>query len=128
MNRATFDFTGTAVLVTGGTSGIGHAISTVFADAGADVTVTGTKSTAGDYDVDLARFAYRMLEVRDPASITALAESLDRLDVLVNNAGANFPGGRDEWEPARHRLEQRRRRRVRVGEGDGDVRRGDQRG
>ena len=99
MNRATFDFTDTAVLVTGGTSRIGHAIATVFADAGADVTVTGTKSTAGDYDVDLARFAYRMLEVRDPASITALAESLDRLDVLVNNAGANFPGGRDEWEP-----------------------------
>ena len=37
-------------------------------------------------------------------------------------------GRRDEREPARHRLEQRRRRRVRVGERDGDVGRGDQRG
>ena len=36
MNQVSFDFTGTAVLVTGGTSGIGHAIATTFADAGAD--------------------------------------------------------------------------------------------
>ena len=35
----------------------------------------------------------------DPHSIDALVASLDALDVLVNNAGANFPGGRDEWEP-----------------------------
>ena len=44
MNRVAFDFTDTAVLVTGGTSGIGHAIATTFADAGARVTVTGTPS------------------------------------------------------------------------------------
>ena len=40
MNSISFDFSGTAVLVTGGTSGIGHAIATAFADAGAEVTVT----------------------------------------------------------------------------------------
>ena len=33
-NRLTFDFSGTSVLVTGGTSGIGHAIASAFADAG----------------------------------------------------------------------------------------------
>ena len=57
MNRVTFDFTDTAVLVTGGTSGIGHAIATAFADAGARVTVTGRKPTPAGYDTDLARFA-----------------------------------------------------------------------
>jgi NAD(P)-dependent dehydrogenase (short-subunit alcohol dehydrogenase family) len=98
-NRAGFDFTGAAVLVTGGTSGIGHAVATTFADAGAEVTVTGTRRAAGDYDTDLARFAYHQLQSTDPASIDALVGSLGRLDVLVNNAGATFPGGRDEWEP-----------------------------
>ncbi len=98
-NRLTFDFAGTLVLVTGGTSGIGHAVATAFATAGAKVTVTGRRSSPGDYDTDLARFAYRQVEMTDPGSVEALAKSLDSLDVLVNNAGANFPGGRDEWEP-----------------------------
>ena len=42
--RSTFDFSGAHVLVTGGTSGIGHGIAHAFADAGADVTITGTKA------------------------------------------------------------------------------------
>jgi NAD(P)-dependent dehydrogenase (short-subunit alcohol dehydrogenase family) len=99
VNRVAFDFTDTSVLVTGGTSGIGHAIATTFAGAGARVTVTGRHASASDYDTDLARFAYHPLEITDAASVDALVASLDRLDVLVNNAGANLPGGRDEWGP-----------------------------
>ncbi|HEY5026424.1 MAG TPA: SDR family oxidoreductase [Acidimicrobiales bacterium] len=98
-NLVAFDFSGAGILVTGGTSGIGHAVARAFADAGATVTVTGTRSGPGDYDTDLAEFSYRQLEMTDAASIDALVESIDALDVLVNNAGANFPGGRDEWEP-----------------------------
>jgi len=99
MNQVAFDFTGAAVLVTGGTSGIGHAIATTFADAGARVTVTGRRPDAADYDTDLDGFDYHPLEITDAASVDALAASLPDLDVLVNNAGANFPDGRDEWEP-----------------------------
>jgi NAD(P)-dependent dehydrogenase (short-subunit alcohol dehydrogenase family) len=99
VNSITFDFTGAAVLVTGGTSGIGHAIASTFADAGASVTVTGRHPTAAGYETDLTRFAYHPLEITDAASVDALVASLDRLDVLVNNAGANLPGGRDEWGP-----------------------------
>jgi 3-oxoacyl-[acyl-carrier protein] reductase len=99
VNGVSFDFTGAAVLVTGGTSGIGHAIATCFADAGATVTITGTRTAATDYDAALDRFTYHQAEMTDPSSVDALAASLERLDVLVNNAGANFPGGRNEWEP-----------------------------
>ncbi len=87
------------MLVTGGTSGIGHAVATAFAAAGASVTVTGTRASAADYDTDLSAFTFRRLEMRDAAAVDALAAGLDTLDVLVNNAGANFPDGLDEWSP-----------------------------
>ena len=86
-------------VVTGGTSGIGYAASTAFADAGASVTVTGTRSSAADYDTELSRFTYKQLEMRDGEAIDALAASLGTLDVLINNAGASFPDGLDEWSP-----------------------------
>ncbi len=97
--RVSFDFTGTAALITGGTSGIGHATATLFRDAGAQVTITGTKPAATDYDTDLSGMAYHQLRITDHKSVDALAHSFTRLDVLVNNAGANFPGGLDESKP-----------------------------
>lgn len=97
MNRASFDFGGHRVLVTGGTSGIGNAIALAFRDAGADVVATGTRPKAADYDdVDLDGVEYRQLLLDDGPSVTEFGSSFDVLDVLVNNAGA---GRVDEWEP-----------------------------
>jgi 3-oxoacyl-[acyl-carrier protein] reductase len=97
--RASFDFTGTTALITGGTSGIGHATAVLFRDAGAEVTITGTKPAATDYDVDLSGMTYHQLHITDHDSVDALVQNFTRLDVLVNNAGANFPGGLDESKP-----------------------------
>jgi len=97
--RVRFDFSGVHVLVTGGSSGIGHGIARAFADAGARVTISGRRAAAGDYGNDLSGLEYRQLEVADAAAIDAVARSLHALDVLVNNAGANLPGGKNEYEP-----------------------------
>ncbi len=95
----TFDFSGCRALVTGGTSGIGAAIAAGFRDAGADVTITGTRDAASDYDRELSGFTYHRLQATESGDARRLADSLGGLDVLVNNAGANLPGGRNEWEP-----------------------------
>ncbi|OBF76378.1 oxidoreductase [Mycobacterium sp. 852002-51613_SCH5001154] len=97
--RVSFDFTGTTALITGATSGIGHATAMLFRDAGARVAITGTKPAADDYEVDLSGMDYHQLQISDPDSVDALADKFTRLDVLVNNAGANFPGGLDESRP-----------------------------
>lgn len=98
-NRVLFDFSGTSALVTGGTSGIGHATATLLRDSGARVTITGTRAGAEDYDVDLSGLRYRQLALTDTDGIAALADSFTNLDILINNAGANFPGGLDESTP-----------------------------
>lgn len=95
-----FDFSGAHVLVTGGTSGIGGATAAAYRDAGAHVTITGTRTDAGAYDVDLSGFEYRQMDIEDGASIDAVAASLNRLDILINNAGIALPSlGLDEYEP-----------------------------
>jgi len=95
-----FDFTGASVLVTGGTGGIGSAIAGAFRDAGAEVTVTGTRGSAEDYEADLSGFRYHRLDIEDKANIDAVAAGLDKLDVLVNSAGlALFVLGLDEYDP-----------------------------
>jgi NAD(P)-dependent dehydrogenase (short-subunit alcohol dehydrogenase family) len=94
------DFSGAHVLVTGGTSGIGHAAALLFRDAGAHVTVTGTRGDAADYDADLADMRYARLDIEDKHQIDAVAASLPQLDILLNNAGIALPSlGLDEWEP-----------------------------
>lgn len=97
--RIEFDFSGCRVLVTGGSKGIGHAVASAFAAAGAQVLVTGTRPRASEYDADLSAFEYRPLQMTDRAAIDALAASVEHLDVLVNNAGCNFPGGKPESAP-----------------------------
>ena len=97
--RLRFDFGGVRALITGGTSGIGLATAALFRDAGADITITGTREAAADYDTDLSGMSYAQLVLTDPDSVAAVAGRFERLDVLVNNAGANFPGGLDESAP-----------------------------
>jgi NAD(P)-dependent dehydrogenase (short-subunit alcohol dehydrogenase family) len=94
-----YDYAGAQVLVTGGTSGIGLAIARAYREAGAEVTITGTRDSAAEYDDDLVGLHYRCLRMDNRKGIDALPKSLERLDILVNNAGAVWPGGWPEDEP-----------------------------
>ena len=90
-----YNYAGATVLITGGTSGIGLGCAHAYRDAGAEVIVTGRKTTAAEYDADLSGISYRQLDVNDRAALGALADSLSKLDILVNNAGG-MQG--NEWE------------------------------
>ena len=83
----TLDYSGHAVLVTGGSNGIGLAIARAFSDAGAEVSITGTRAGGGDYEEDLSGFSYRQVLVEDGEAVDALITATERVDVLVNNAG-----------------------------------------
>ena len=100
MTNPSYDFSGAHVLVTGGTSGIGAAAAAAYREAGADVTITGTRGGASEYDADLSGYRYLQMDIEDGQSVDAVAASLDRLDILVNNAGMALPSlGLDEYEP-----------------------------
>jgi len=94
-----YDYKGAHVLVTGGSNGIGVGIAAAYRDAGAIVTITGTRASAAEYnDADLNGYRYLQLQLTDNAQIEAVAAALPKLDILVNNAGANF-AAENEYEP-----------------------------
>ena len=87
VRAAKFDYSGQYVFVTGGSNGIGLAIAEAFRDAGASVTITGTKSNAAAYPADLSPFDYYQLDMADGDKIKELMAAQKRLDILVNCAG-----------------------------------------
>lgn len=84
---------GTRVLVTGGTSGLGRSMAKALTDAGARVAVTSReRERAQATATELGAGALGIeLDVRDANSVLAAVDRayrvLDGLEVLVNNAG-----------------------------------------
>ena len=92
---------GKTALVTGGTAGIGFVTARALAEKGAAVTVVGRNPQRGEQAARAIRAGVPGAEVRfERADLSLLdesrrlarniAESTERLDVLVNNAGAIF--------------------------------------
>jgi NAD(P)-dependent dehydrogenase (short-subunit alcohol dehydrogenase family) len=96
MTSNILDLAGKTAVVTGGTSGIGRALSLGLAEAGADVVATARRQQQVEETADgieaLGRTTLRLpSDVCDRASLEALlAATLDRfgkVDILVNCAG-----------------------------------------
>lgn len=91
MSSQSIDLQRTA-LVTGAGSGIGAATARRMAIEGYHVVLGGRRiqrleSVAKQIASDGNSTEVRVLDITDQAAVSALAEDLDRCDVLVNNAG-----------------------------------------
>jgi NAD(P)-dependent dehydrogenase (short-subunit alcohol dehydrogenase family) len=91
------DLKGQLALVTGATSGLGHAIALRLAADGADVVVHGRNAERGAETVATiagagGRARFIAADLSDPADITRLANDAGDIAVLVNNAGFSLFG------------------------------------
>lgn len=89
---------GKIALVSGGSRGIGKAVALTFADAGADVVITGRKSetlseVAKEVESRGVRCLYVTAHLKKPDDLQNLVnqvlEKFKRIDVLINNAATN---------------------------------------
>jgi NAD(P)-dependent dehydrogenase (short-subunit alcohol dehydrogenase family) len=92
------DLTGKAALVTGSTAGIGLAIATGLAEAGAEVIVNGRSQARVDEAVAAigravphAQVGGLAADVGEADGCTALVAAAPVVDILVNNAGVFAP-------------------------------------
>lgn len=93
-------FAGKVVLVTGGGRGIGRLTALAFASLGADVSIAArnvANLTKTRQEIELLgrRCIATVTDIRSVESVEAMVEAtiveFGRLDVVVNNAGGQFP-------------------------------------
>jgi NAD(P)-dependent dehydrogenase (short-subunit alcohol dehydrogenase family) len=91
-----FRLDGKTALVTGAGSGLGAGIATGLAEAGAELILVGrTAAKLEETAMAIAQVGAKArcvpCDVTDSAAIRRAIAALSRLDVLINNAGTNFP-------------------------------------
>jgi 3-oxoacyl-[acyl-carrier protein] reductase len=104
---------GKSAIVTGGSQGIGAAISLELAREGADICLTYRKheAEAKNYAAEIEAMGRRALALpcdisvyaEAEATVKAALETFGQIDILVNNAGMNWDGvswkmSEDQWD------------------------------
>jgi NAD(P)-dependent dehydrogenase (short-subunit alcohol dehydrogenase family) len=109
MSTNLFDLSGRVAVVTGGTTGLGHAIALGLAEAGADVVPSSRRleqvSKVADEIEALGRRSLRVSsDVLDRASVQALHDAVlaefGKVDILVNAAGVTHKSATLEVDEA----------------------------
>ena len=104
-----FDLSGRRALITGASRGIGHAIATALASAGAHVIINGRTQAALDEAAAViratgARVDVSSFDVTDATQVNAGVDAIEAhfgpLDILVNNAGIQRRGPLDKFTDA----------------------------
>lgn len=96
---------GRRALVTGGGTGIGKAIATGLAMAGAEVVIAARRQeTLDEAAAEIGAATGRavqtdLVDIRNLDTVTALAERHTDIDILVNNAGGQFPQKARDFSP-----------------------------
>lgn len=101
-------FEGKVVLVSGAGSGLGKAIAVLYARLGAKLAICGRTLEKLEHSAELlkglgADVFIHPANIRDPEQVNGLIDAVyqhyGQLDVLVNNAGGQFPGAAIDFSP-----------------------------
>lgn len=96
METSWLDLEGKTIIVTGGASGIGRAVSEELLQDGANVVVCDMNPNAPVFEAAKeGQLLYVVTNVTDAQSVNAMIEktmeTYGRIDAIVNNAGINIP-------------------------------------
>jgi len=97
LHAAMFDLTGRVALVTGASRGLGAAMSTGLARAGAEVILNGRDQATLDAQAATMRaeglkVRTAAFDVRDAAQMEQVVRGLGPIDILLHNAGNQYRG------------------------------------
>lgn len=110
------DMSGKTVLITGSTDGVGRRVAERLAAAGATVIVHGRDKTRAEELISRiqdkgGKAAYYLADLSSLEEVRTLADAIerdiDRLDVLISNAGIGTSGGGARRQVSRDRYELR---------------------
>ena len=96
---------GRNALVTGGATGLGRAISVGLSQVGANVTIVSrqeeklAKAAKEISDGTGRQVSYDVVDIRDNDSVTELSQRHENIDILINNAGGQFPQKARDFNP-----------------------------
>lgn len=100
-----FDFKNKKVVVTGGGSGIGRAMSLSFAKQGAEIHIIdldnpGTRNTLSEVQAIQSNAKLHLIDITQYEELLALALTIGPIDILINNAGIAQVGNLKNTAPA----------------------------